>query len=92
MARLNERQIAAALRSLRGWKREGDALRRTIRRKDFAAAMGFVQSVALLAERMDHHPDIDIRWNTVTLVLSTRSEGGITHRDIDLAERINSLS
>lgn len=92
MARMNERQIAAALRSLPGWKRDGGSFRRTFRRKDFAAAMGFVQSVALLAERMDHHPDIDIRWNTVTLVLSTRSEGGITHRDVDLAERINSLS
>jgi 4a-hydroxytetrahydrobiopterin dehydratase len=53
--------------------------------------MGFVQSVALLAEKADHHPDIDIRWNKVTLMLSTHSEGGLTEKDFSLAVQINSL-
>ena len=53
--------------------------------------MGFVQSVALRAEKMNHHPDIDIRWNTVTLTLSTHSAGGLTEKDFALAQQINEL-
>jgi 4a-hydroxytetrahydrobiopterin dehydratase len=53
--------------------------------------MGFVNSIALLAERANHHPDIDIRWNKVLLVLSTHSEGGITQKDISLAKEIESF-
>lgn len=65
---------------------------RTVMLKDFVAAMGFVQSVALLAEKADHHPDIDIRWNRVTLTLSTHSAGGLTEKDFALAALINSLT
>ena len=54
-------------------------------------SIGFVAEVALLAEKANHHPDIDIRWNRVTLVLSTHSEGGITFKDLDLAMRSNGL-
>ncbi len=53
--------------------------------------MGFVVSVGLLAEKANHHPDIDIRWNKVTLVLSTHSAGGITEKDIALAREIEKL-
>ena len=91
MALLNEKQIAAKMKSLKGWKRNGAQIYRNVVKKDFVEAMGFVQSVALLAEKADHHPDIDIRWNTVTLVLSTHSEGGLTQKDFSLAEQINSL-
>lgn len=91
MALLNEKQIAAKMTSLKGWKRNGAQIYRNVVKKDFVEAMGFVQSVALLAEKADHHPDIDIRWNTVTLVLSTHSEGGLTQKDFALAEQINSL-
>ncbi|HEX2420109.1 MAG TPA: 4a-hydroxytetrahydrobiopterin dehydratase, partial [Acidimicrobiia bacterium] len=56
--------------------------------KDFAEAMQFVNRVAEMAESVDHHPDIDIRWNKVRLVLSTHSEGGITQKDLDLAGQI----
>ena len=91
MALLNEKDIARRLKAVKGWKRNGSRIFRTFILKDFVRAMGFVQSVALLAEKADHHPDIDIRWNTVTLVLSTHSEGGLTEKDFTLASRINSL-
>lgn len=91
MALLSDKQIVQKLRSVKGWKRNGDKIFRTHVAKDFVRAMGFVQSVALLAEKADHHPDIDIRWNKVTLVLSTHSEGGLTEKDFFLAAQINSL-
>jgi len=91
MGLLTEKQIAARMKKLKGWKRNGAQIYRTVVKKNFVEAMGFVQSVALLAEKADHHPDIDIRWNTITLVLSTHSEGGLTHKDFDLAEQINAL-
>jgi 4a-hydroxytetrahydrobiopterin dehydratase len=91
MARMNGTQIARQMNTVRGWKRNGNAIVRIVRKKDFVQAMGFVQSVAMLAERMDHHPDIDIRWNTITLVLSTHSEGGLTSKDFTLAQQINTL-
>jgi len=89
---LQERQIRLKLKSLRGWKRNGNAIFRTFVKKDFVGAMGFVQSVAFLSEKMDHHPDIDIRWNKVTLILSTHSAGGLTANDFTLASHINELT
>lgn len=62
-------------------------MRRTFQFSDFVEAMGFVTMVALAAEKLDHHPDIDIRWNKVTLVLSTHSEGTLTDLDAELARR-----
>ncbi len=91
MALLTEKQIVDQLRSSKGWKRKGDEIYKMFVHKDFARAMGFVQSVALLAEKMNHHPDIDIRWNKVTLSLSTHSAGGLTMKDFVLAEQINAL-
>ena len=88
---LTPKHIARELRSVRGWKLNGIEIYKTFVKKDFVAAMGFVQSIALLAEQMDHHPDIDIRWNKVTLVLSTHSEGGLTKKDFELAKKINQL-
>ena len=73
------------------WERQGDELVKTRPGKDFADALAYVNAVGALAEDMNHHPDIDIRWNTVTLRLSTHSEGGITHLDLDLARRIDAL-
>jgi 4a-hydroxytetrahydrobiopterin dehydratase len=91
VAVLNDEQIIELLPSVNGWSRNGKTLRRVVTAKDFIHAMGFVQSVALLAEKADHHPDIDIRWNKVTLELSTHSEGGLTEKDFLLASQINSL-
>ena len=67
------------------WKRDEQAIKAEFKFKDFNEAMGFVTRVSLVAEKADHHPDIDIRWNKVILVLSTHSEGGITKKDLDLA-------
>jgi 4a-hydroxytetrahydrobiopterin dehydratase len=74
------------------WVRDGEAITRTFRFADFAEAMGFVTSVALAAEAADHHPDISISWNTVTLTLSTHSVGRLTELDRDLAVRIDGLA
>ncbi|HTR80720.1 MAG TPA: 4a-hydroxytetrahydrobiopterin dehydratase [Bacteroidota bacterium] len=91
MALLSEKQITAGLKKAKGWKREGSEIGKTYIFEDFVRAMGFVQSVALLAEKMNHHPDIDIRWNKVTLSLSTHSAGGLTEKDFTLAGQINDL-
>ena len=74
-----------------GWALDGETIRRTFEFSDFNGAMGFVVRVALLAETADHHPDIDIRWNKVTIALSTHSAGGLTSKDTDLARQIEAL-
>ncbi len=79
------------LKTMPGWSRKENAITKTFERKDFAHAMGFVMQIALLAERADHHPDIDIRWNKVTLTLSTHSEGGVTAKDLALTQEIENL-
>jgi 4a-hydroxytetrahydrobiopterin dehydratase len=89
--RLTDAQIAEALATLPDWRREGDAIRRTLDLPDFAAAMALVNRVADLAEAQDHHPEIVVSWKRVTLGLSTHSAGGITRRDIDLAAAIDAL-
>ncbi len=75
-----------------GWAEEGDALRQDFRFRDFNEALAFVNRVGALAEQAGHHPDIDIRWNTVTLRLCTHSAGNVvTDQDRDLAGRIDGL-
>ena len=74
-----------------GWEHTGSELVKVVKKADFVAAMAVVNDIARVAEQLDHHPDIDIRWNTVTLRLSTHSAGGITNKDIDLARRIDAL-
>ncbi|HMD46219.1 MAG TPA: 4a-hydroxytetrahydrobiopterin dehydratase [Acidimicrobiales bacterium] len=81
---------ALAARGVR-WRRKGAVLEKVVTRGDFAEALAFVNEVGELAEAADHHPDIDIRWNTVTLRLSTHSAGGLTGKDLDLAASIDQL-
>lgn len=71
------------------WALHGETATRTFTFADFAEAMGFVSRVALAAEKADHHPDIDIRWNQVTLALSTHSAQAFTDRDVGLIEEID---
>ncbi len=92
MEKLTSDQIDAALATAPGWKRHDAAITRTFEHKDFVVAMAFVNQVAVAAEGAWHHPDIDIRWNKVTLGLSTHSAGGLTQKDFDLARQINSLA
>ncbi|MCI0432328.1 MAG: 4a-hydroxytetrahydrobiopterin dehydratase [Gemmatimonadetes bacterium] len=91
MALLGDHDIAEGLTRLDGWVREGDAIVRSFRFRDFAQAIDFVRRVAELAEDANHHPDIDIRYTRVILTVSTHSAGGITRKDLDLAARINTL-
>ena len=90
MATLDASTVDRAL-SGRGWERHGDTLRKVVKKADFRGALDYVNRVGELAERADHHPDIDIRWNTVTLVLTTHSAGGLTEKDLDLAAAIDGL-
>ena len=89
MPKLNSAQIKSALRRLPEWKKRRREITRTYQFKNFVAAVKFVSRVARLAEKAWHHPDIDIRWNKVTLVLSTHSEGGLTEKDFKLAKQID---
>jgi 4a-hydroxytetrahydrobiopterin dehydratase len=88
MALLSETEIEEHLSRVPGWERRGAQLTRTWTFADFKAAMAFVNRVAVLADAADHHPDIDIRYSRVTLVLSTHDAGGLTARDFALAETI----
>jgi len=89
---LSAAEVEARLDQLPGWSSAetgGAALTRTFKFDDFKAALSFVNRVGDEAEQLDHHPDIDIRWNKVALTLSTHSAGGLTERDFTLAHRIN---
>jgi 4a-hydroxytetrahydrobiopterin dehydratase len=88
-ALLDDEAIATALQDLPGWERDGDALVRTAELPSFPVAIGVVARVGEIAESRDHHPDMDIRWRTVTFRCSTHSEGGITQFDVDLAKAIS---
>jgi 4a-hydroxytetrahydrobiopterin dehydratase len=85
---LEDEEIEQRLDELGDWEREGDEIQKVFEFDDFSTAMKFVNDVAALADRWDHHPDMDIRWNKVRLALSTHSEGGLTARDFDLAGEI----
>lgn len=88
---LSEPEIAAGLRALPEWQREGENLVRTIRCPSFADAILLVNRVADAAEAADHHPDIDIRWRRVTFRLTTKASGGLTGRDLEMAATIDRL-
>jgi 4a-hydroxytetrahydrobiopterin dehydratase len=88
---LDSKQIKAALKDLPEWDLEKNAIERTFEFDDFAGAIDFVNGVAELAEEMEHHPDMDIRYSKVRVILSTHSKGGLTEMDFELAERIGNL-
>jgi 4a-hydroxytetrahydrobiopterin dehydratase len=84
-------QMNSALASVPDWKRNGQIISRTFQFKNFPAAIEFVNAVAEIAEREWHHPDIDIRWNKVTLALTTHDAGGLTEKDFALAKKFDRL-
>jgi 4a-hydroxytetrahydrobiopterin dehydratase len=92
MDTLSQEQIAAALADLDGWELQDGALVRTFRFADFVHAVDFVEQLAEVAEAQRHHPDIDIRYNKVTLRLSSHDAGGLTDRDIKLAEALQQFA
>lgn len=92
MALMAADEIHKRLEDLDGWDRSGNSIRKQYRCGDFSGSVGFVDKLVEPAEEMGHHPDLEISWDTVTVKLSTHSEGGLTEADFDLAGRIDSLS
>jgi len=92
MELLTDDQITAELAESPGWSLANGEITQTFTRQDFKDAFLLVGAVAFLAEEANHHPDIDIRWNKVTLTLSTHSAGGLTAADFALARRVSALA
>jgi 4a-hydroxytetrahydrobiopterin dehydratase len=92
MARLSDEEIEQRLSELDGWERAGDAIERTFELDDFKGSVGFVNALTPEAEEMNHHPDLAISWNKVTVTITTHSEGGLTANDFELARRIATLA
>jgi 4a-hydroxytetrahydrobiopterin dehydratase len=91
MKKLDAAQIKTALAATPNWQQRSDTIARTCQFKDFPAAIKFVNDVAELAGQVWHHPDIDIRWNKVTLALTTHDAGGLTEKDFVLAQKFDRL-
>jgi 4a-hydroxytetrahydrobiopterin dehydratase len=89
MARLPDDQIAERMKSVPGWALKQNQLEKAYTFDDFKGSMAFVNRVAAIADDMDHHPDILILYNRVTLSLTSHDSGGLTERDFSLAGRID---
>ncbi|MEV6278148.1 4a-hydroxytetrahydrobiopterin dehydratase [Nocardia sp. NPDC051832] len=89
---LSDAELTEALAGLTGWTRSGDTLTRTLQAPSFLDGIELVRQVAEVAETMNHHPDIDIRWRKLTFVLSTHDAGGLTGLDTALAQEIDRLA
>jgi 4a-hydroxytetrahydrobiopterin dehydratase len=90
--RLDDAAIEQRLTVVPGWARGGEEIRRELTAPTFLAGVDMVSDVARVAEDAGHHPDIDIRWRTVTFTLTTHDAGGLTALDFDLAERIDAIA
>ena len=89
--RLSPDEIAAALHGLPLWAGDGDGIHRTVKLPSFPDAVAAIVRIGFVAEEMDHHPDIDLRWRTLHLSVVTHSTGGVTDLDLQLARRIDAL-
>lgn len=92
MALLSEAEIEEGLADLSGWERRGDAIEKKFERGDFAGSVRFVDALAAPAEEMNHHPDLAISWDTVTVTITTHSAGGLTANDLQLAGKIDAVA
>ncbi|MGE5527270.1 MAG: 4a-hydroxytetrahydrobiopterin dehydratase [Methanosarcina sp.] len=92
MAVLSDSEIKQRLEGLAGWTRAGDAIEKSFERGDFVGSVRFVNQLVEPAEEMNHHPDLEISWATVTVRLSSHSEGGLTAADFELAAKIDALA
>lgn len=88
---LSTDELTDQLATLAGWSGDTTAIRRSVELPTFPAAIEVVNRVAQVAEDMDHHPDIDIRWRTLTFTCATHSAGGVTDRDVELARHIDEI-
>jgi 4a-hydroxytetrahydrobiopterin dehydratase len=92
MARLTDEEIEDRLAEVEGWEREGDAIRQRFKLDDFKGSVDFVNRLTPEAEDMNHHPDLAISWNEVTVTITSHSEGGLTANDFELARRIEQVA
>jgi 4a-hydroxytetrahydrobiopterin dehydratase len=92
VAALGDAEIEDRLAALPGWGRKGEAIEKSFKHDDFVGSVRFVDALVEPAEEMNHHPDLSISWDTVTVRLSTHSEGGITGADFELATKIDALA
>lgn len=92
MALLGQSEIDTRLAELSGWARAGEAIEKSFVRNDFVGSVEFVSSLVEPAEASGHHPDLAISWDTVTVTISTHSEGGLTAADFELAAQIDALA
>jgi len=92
MALLSDADVQSALAGLPGWAREGDEIVKSYERASFPDAVAFVVRIGFLAEKADHHPDLDIRWRTVRVALTSHDAGGLTERDTTMARSIEDVA
>jgi 4a-hydroxytetrahydrobiopterin dehydratase len=92
MALLSESEVSERLDDLDGWSREGEQIVRSFDRGDFVGSVAFVQTIVAPAEEMNHHPDLEVSWATVTVRITNHAEGGLTAADFELAARIDALA
>jgi len=92
VALLDDAKIEERLAGLPGWERKGEAIAKSFKRDDFVGSVRFVDALVEPAEEMGHHPDLEISWDTVTVTISTHSEGGLTAADFELAQKIDALA
>jgi 4a-hydroxytetrahydrobiopterin dehydratase len=92
MALLSDEDVDRRLGERPGWERRGDAIVRELKTADFVGSVDLLNRITPLAEEMNHHPDVSISWNRVTVSLSTHSQGGLTDSDFELAEKIDRLT
>ena len=88
---LSDEEITAALGELPGWERQGDKLAAIFRFSDFSEAFGFMSRVALISERLFHHPEWSNVWSTVEIAITNHAAGGLTELDLEFARRVNAL-
>jgi 4a-hydroxytetrahydrobiopterin dehydratase len=92
VALLSDEEIRAQLGELSGWERDGEAIARTFELADFVGSVAFVNKLVEPAEEMNHHPDVAVSWNRVTVSITNHEAGGITAADFELARRIDVLA
>jgi 4a-hydroxytetrahydrobiopterin dehydratase len=92
VALLSDAEVEERLAGLSGWERAGEAIEKSFKCGDFVGSVEFVSKLVEPAEGMNHHPDLSISWDTVTVTISTHSEGGLTAADFELAAKIDALA
>ena len=92
MAALSDDEVKSRPSGIDGWELAGDAIEKQFELDDFSGSVEFVNRITPVANEMNHHPDLAISWNKVTVTLSTHSEGGLTENDFELAQKIDGLA